>query len=139
MSSSNKKPPHTPEGYLDTLTHVKEFAKEVKPKHVHPYGHWVLVKADPRVKKTSGGIHLPDKLVGVERVMEGTGVVLRVGKKVKDVRPEDHVAFRGFLKDVTAGMIGQEDGCDVFLIREEDLLAVIGKNVTMGAFSSVQA
>jgi co-chaperonin GroES (HSP10) len=111
----------------------------VNPRKVHPCGTWVLVRADPRVKKTAGGIVLPDKLVGVERVMEGTGTVLRVGKKVKDVKAKERVAFRGFLKDVTADIFMKEEDCDVFLIKEEDILAIIGPGITMGAFSSVQA
>lgn len=115
---------------------------EVNWTKIHPLKKWLMVKADPRVKKTAGGIVLTDELVKVERVMEGTGKVLRVGSEVKDVedvKEGDRVAYRGFLKDVSRGMIEREDDCDIFLIRAEDLLAVIGEGVTMGAFSSVAA
>lgn len=104
-------------------------------KQVHPYKRWVMVKADPRVKKTAGGIHLTDELVKVERVMEGTGRVLQIGSKVDEVRENDRIVFRGFLKDVSRGMIEREDDCDIFLLRVEDVIAVIGDGVTMGAFS----
>lgn len=109
---------------------------EIEAKSVTPYKYWVLVKADPRVKKTSGGIILTDELTGIERVMEGTGTVLSVGSKVDEVIPGDRVAYRGFLKDVSKGMVKPENGCEIFLIRVEDLLAVIEEGVTMGAFSS---
>jgi len=108
---------------------------EIESNHIHPYKKWVMVKADPRVKKTAGGIVLTDELVGIERVMEGTGTVLNVGSEVHEVEVGQRVAYRGFLKDVSRGMIKPEDGCDVFLIRVEDLLAVIGEGVSMGAFS----
>ncbi len=68
--------------------------------------------------------------------MEGTGRVINVGSKVIEVLPGDRVAYRGFLKDVSSGMVKSEDGCEMFLIRVEDLLAVIEEGVTMGAFSS---
>jgi len=112
---------------------------EVHWKTVHPYGKWLMVKADPRVKKTAGGIHLTDELVAVERVMEGTGRILAQGSEVRqeeDINVGDRVAYRGFLKDVSRGYIAREDDCDIFLIRVEDLIAVIGEGVTMGAFSS---
>lgn len=109
---------------------------EIPASKIHPHKKWVMVKADPRVKKTAGGIHLTDELIGVERVMEGTGRVLAAGSECEDVKAGDRVAYRGFLKDVSRGMIAREDDCDIFLIREEDLLAVIGEGVTMGAFSS---
>lgn len=114
---------------------------EIEADKIHPYKRWVMVKADPRVKKTSGGIVLTDELVGVERVMEGTGTVLAVGSEVEaaDVVCGVRVAYRGFLKDVSQGMIQRKDGCDVFLIRIEDLLAVIDDSVTMGAFSGPQS
>ncbi len=109
---------------------------EIPASKVHPHKKWCMVKADHRVKKTAGGIHLTDELVKVERVMEGTGRVLAVGSEVIDVVVDDRVAFRGFLKDVSRGMIAREDDCDIFLIRTEDLIAVIGEGVSMGAFSS---
>ena len=107
----------------------------VDPKEIHPYKRWILVKADPRVKKTPGGIFLTEQLVGIERVMEGTGSVLAIGSEVDEVSVNDRVAYRGMLKDVSRGMISQVDDCDVFLIRIEDILAVIDEGVTMGAFS----
>lgn len=108
---------------------------EIEYAQVRPYKRWVLVKADPRVKKTAGGILLTDELVGIERVMEGTGTVLKIGSQVDEVSVGQRVAYRGFLKDVSNGIFKKEDGCDIFFIRVEDLLANIDKGITMGAFS----
>lgn len=101
-----------------------------------PIGKLVLVKADPRVKKTKGGIHLTEELTKIERVMEGTGRVLRAGPEaMKDVEPGERIAYRGFLKDVHCNTFEKEDDCDVFILRIEDVLMVIPDDVEMGAFS----
>jgi len=113
-------------------------------KKFKPMGKWIVVKGDPRMKKTKGGIELPDQLVGVERVMEGTGKILKVGADRKAI--EDYggfqleagmrICFRGFLKDATqAEFTPDEDGQPIFMLRVEDVLMVISDDVQMGAFS----
>jgi co-chaperonin GroES (HSP10) len=111
-------------------------------RHWSPLKKWVMVKADPRVKKTKGGIHLTEELVAVERVMEGTGRILKVGNNddiLKAVgvslEPGMRICYRGFLKDAFQEFGKDDDGCDVFLLRAEDVIAVIGDDVLMGAFS----
>lgn len=106
-------------------------------------GKWIVVKGDPRTKTTKGGIELPDQMVGVERVMEGTGVVLKVGSDRKAV--EDYagfqleagmrICFRGFLKDAFAEFDTDDDGQPIFLLRVEDVMMVIPDDIKMGAFS----
>jgi co-chaperonin GroES (HSP10) len=103
-----------------------------------PIRAWVFVKADPRVKKTAGGIHLPDQIVQVERVMEGTGRVLRVGNEVEKtcgylVKEGDRICFRGFLKDAFHEF-KEEDGCRIFMLKADDILAVIDEDIQMGEF-----
>lgn len=107
----------------------------------HPIHKWLFVKADPRVKQSAGGILLPDKQVMVERVMEGTGRLLKVGNRNEirdtvgaDLEPGMRICYRGFLKDAFSEF-EKEDGCDVFMLRAEDVIAIIGDEVTMGAFS----
>jgi co-chaperonin GroES (HSP10) len=105
-----------------------------------PYGKWIFVKADPRVKKTAGGIYLTDEITGIERVMEGTGKVLKIGPEVEKtvgykVAEGDRIVFRGFLKDAFHEF-KDEDECRVFMLRAEDVIALIGDDVSMGAFSS---
>lgn len=105
-----------------------------------PLNTWVLIKADPRVKKTAGGIFLPDQLTQVERVMEGTGTLLKVGGRAIElagffVRPGDRICYRGFLKDAYSYAFEEEDGCAIFPLDARDILARIGSDVSMGAYS----
>lgn len=112
-------------------------------KKFKPMGKWLVVKGDPRVKKTAGGIELPDQMVAAERVMEGTGRILKVGadrKAVEDyagfqLEPGMRICFRGFLKDAFAEFDTDEDGQPIFLLRVEDVLMVIPDDINMGAFS----
>ena len=110
-------------------------------KILRPIKKWVLVKADPRVKKTKGGLHLTEGLTHVEKMMEGTGILLKVGGDVEKtvsfkLEPGMRVCFRGFLKDASSmEFYPHEDGCAVFMLRAEDVLAVIDPEVVMGAFS----
>ncbi len=106
-----------------------------------PRRSWVLVKTDPRVKQSKGGIQLPDSGVLAERTMEGTGVVLRIGSDVCDtvnfgLEAGMRICYRGFMKDASASFFEKhEDGCQVFMIHADDILAVIDEGVEMGAFS----
>ncbi len=104
-----------------------------------PWRDWLFVKADPRVKKTAGGIHLPDQIVAVERLMEGTGRVLKVGGYVEKrigtlIREGDRICFRGFLKDAFHEFL-EEDGCRVFMMKADDIMALLDDDVQMGAFN----
>ena len=103
---------------------------------VQPKKDWVLVKADPRVKKTAGGIYLTEELTQVERVMEGTGTILKAGyEAMKDVEVGERICFRGFLKDMSFEMFDGLDDCPVFLLKIDDVLMVIPDDINMGAFS----
>lgn len=147
MAESYKDDPALEAAYADALTELnKKLAKEVgaplRWQDWRPRNKWIIVKADPRVKKTKGGIELPDRIVAVERVMEGTGRILRVGDRHQivqatcgvELEPGMRICFRGFLKDAFQEF-EQEDGCPVFLLRAEDVMAIIGDDVEMGAFS----
>lgn len=104
-----------------------------------PRSNCVIVRADPRVKKTKGGIVLPEQMLAVERVMEGTGRLVAVGSEVSKVLGEelkvgDRICYRGFLKDA-APVAKTEDGCQIFVLRAEDVLAVISDDTGIGEFS----
>jgi co-chaperonin GroES (HSP10) len=108
-------------------------------KKARPRRNCVIVKADPRVKQSKGGILLPDQTVAIERVMEGTGRLVAVGDEVAkilgdELKVGDRICYRGFLKDA-APIAKAEDGCQVFVLRAEDVLAVVGDEVDIGAFS----
>lgn len=109
----------------------------------NPLGKWIFVKADPRIKETAGGIILPDQLLGVERVMEGSGHIVKIGNP-KDILQSAgvplevgmRICYRGFLKDVFQfDREKEDDNCIVFMLRAEDVMAIIGEEVTLGAFS----
>lgn len=110
-----------------------------------PRGKWMVVKADPRVKKTKGGIELPEMQLKVERVMEGTGRILKVGSDREAIldytggimlEPGMRIFYRGFLKDAFAEFTVDEDEQPIFLLRVEDIMGIIEDgDVQMGAFS----
>jgi len=112
-------------------------------KTLRPLREWLIVKGDPRVKKTKGGIHLPDGQVMAERKMEGTGHIVAAGnpEAIRKVcggvvlEPGMRIAYRGFLKDASADLFDTDDGCPVFMLSAKDVLAVIDETVEMGAFS----
>jgi co-chaperonin GroES (HSP10) len=102
-----------------------------------PCKTWVLVKADPRVKKTRGGIELPDQLLLAERKMEGTGHLLKVGSEASKavgagLEPDMRICYRGFLKDAFQEFARDEDDCPIFLLKAEDILAIIDEDTQMG-------
>lgn len=104
-----------------------------------PHNDWVIARADPRVKKTAGGILLTDAITAIERVMEGTARVLKVGRSVNAVlgyplAPGERICFRGFLKDAFHEF-ADDEGCRVFMLKADDILAVIAEDVEMGAYS----
>lgn len=100
-----------------------------------PRGKWLVVKADPRVKKTKGGIELPQMQLKAERVMEGTGHILKVGNDREGIldatggvmlEPGMRIFYRGFLKDASCQEFAtDEDGLSIFLLRAEDALGII--------------
>lgn len=113
-------------------------------KTFQPRGKWLVVKADPRVKKTKGGIELPDMQLKAERVMEGTGHILKIGSDREGILDATggvmleagmRIAFRGFLKDAFAEFATDADGQPIFLLRAEDVIMIIEEEVQMGAFS----
>lgn len=122
-------------------TPLAEKAGVLRWQEWRPVHKWLFVRSDPRVKETRGGIVLPDQQVAVERVMEGTGRLLKVGNREEILQatgaalePGMRICFRGFLKDAFQEF-EKDDGCTVFMLRAEDVMAIIDDSVTMGAFS----
>lgn len=105
-----------------------------------PLGKWLLVKADPRVKKSKGGIHMPDGQVLAERKMEGTGTILKMGGRVSEacggvLEPGMRICYKGYLKDASAMEFETIKDCPVFMIRIEDVLAIVEGDTQMGFLS----
>ena len=111
----------------------------VKWQTFRPLREWVTVKADSRVKKTQGGLILTDELTKIERVMEGTGVVLRCGPKAaRDIEPGERICYRGFLKDAFHQVFErEEDNCQIFLLDVKDILMAIPPGLDMGEWSGI--
>lgn len=103
-------------------------------RNFQPLHDWVLVKADPRVKKTAGGVLLTEELIKIERVMAGSGRLLKCGSEaMKDVEPGERICYRGFLKDAChAAFTRDEDDCQIFLLKIADVLMVIPDSTEVG-------
>ncbi len=91
-----------------------------------PLGDRVIVKAKEKEATTSSGIVLPD--TASEKPQEGTvlsvgpGRVLDNGKRVEmEVKQGDTVLFAKY-----AGTEVKLDGEEYLVIRESDLLAIVG-------------
>lgn len=96
-------------------------AEKIKPLNDH-----VLVRRVEAAEMTKGGIVLPD--TAKEKPKEGVvlavgdGALLKDGTRTKfQVKKEDRVLFSSY-----AGTEVQYEGEELLLIREEDILAVIG-------------
>lgn len=104
-----------------------------------PLNDWVIAKAEARVTKTSGGIHLPDQIVAVERVMPVSARILRVGRTASKkvgitLEPGMRFCLRGFLKDAFHEF-AEEDGLRVFMVKADDILAILDDDtIQVGSF-----
>lgn len=115
----------------------------MNPEKVLPRENWVLVLDDQRRKETSGGIVLPSAETGIEKVTEGSGTVIRVGRGEKNFRlgleKGVRVVYRAFLKHAHRLDTDEtwEDGQQrhYFLMSSDDVLAVIAPGVSVGVFS----
>ena len=94
---------------------------------LHPLGDRLIVKALEAVEKTKGGIVLPD--TAKERPQEGKVLAVGKGKLLEDgtikaleVKVGDRVLFGKY-----AGTEVKVEGDDVLILREDDILAIIGK------------
>lgn len=107
------------------------------PEHIRPKRDWALVLTDRRKVKLESGIFLPPSEVGVEKVMERSGIVLRLGPGERaeqvGIAEGDKIVFRGFLKHANPVDVG--DDREVFLMDVNDILAVTDGTVEVGAFS----
>lgn len=112
------------------------------PKKFRPKDGWALVLDDQRREK-SGSIYLPGKETGVEKVTEGSGVVIRLGPGKKNSRlgleEGQHIAYRGYLKYANPIETDERwpDGQakQFFLMDSNDIVAIMQPGVEVGVFS----
>jgi chaperonin GroES len=93
---------------------------------IKPLNDYVLIRRLEAVATTKGGIVLPDS--AKEKPKEGTvlalgdGALLKDGKRAEfQVKAEDRILFSSY-----AGTEIHVDGEELLLLREEEILAVIG-------------
>lgn len=94
---------------------------------VKPLQDRVLVKRVEKEEKTAGGIIIPDtakeKPAEGKVIATGAGKVTEEGKVLPlDVKPGDRVLFQKY-----AGTEVKIDGEEYLLMREDDILGVIGE------------
>jgi chaperonin GroES len=94
---------------------------------IRPLGDRIVVKRTKNEEKTKGGIIIPD--TAKEKPIEGIVIAVGAGKILKngkthplDVKEGDKVLFGKY-----AGTEVKLDGEEHVLLREDDLLAVLGK------------
>ena len=105
---------------------------------VTPLGGTVFVKPDPRKLKTEAGLVLPAEELNIEKIMEGSGIVVAVSESKKDKlgllpddrpKPGDRVLFRIFMKDAKEYEI---NGKKCAMINLRDIIAIIDTDDVVG-------
>ena len=94
---------------------------------LHPLGDRLIVKALEAEEKTKGGIVLPDS--AKERPQEGKVLAVGKGKLLEDgtIKPLEVKAGDRILFGKYAGTEIKVDDGEVLILREDDILAIIGK------------
>lgn len=114
------------------------------PRSVRPRRNWVLVLDDQRKEVLSSGIALPTFEVGVEKVTQGCGEIIRVGQGEKTsalgLEPGQRIVFRSHLKYANPIETDEVWGDGktkkrYFLMACEDVIAIIPPGMEVGVFS----
>ena len=94
---------------------------------LHPLGDRLIVKALEAEGKTKSGILLPD--TAKERPQEGKVLAVGKGKLLEDgrVKPLEVKAGDRILFGKYAGTEVKVEDEEVLILREDDILAIIGK------------
>lgn len=111
------------------------------PTKIRPRRDWVTVLQEPRCDYV-GGIFMPVE-TGVEKVTEGTGVVIRVGggKKIDNLclKAGDRIVYRTYLKyanPIPAGLTWPDGKVKQhFLMSVDDIFAIVPEGLNIGVFS----
>lgn len=101
-------------------------ATKTKSATITPLGDRVLVKRVEAEEKTAGGILLPDS--AKEKPKEGKVIAIGDGKQLESgertsfsVKKNDRVLFSAY-----AGTEVKVDGDEYLIMREDDILAILG-------------
>lgn len=111
------------------------------PSKIRPKVGWVLVLADQRKAKV-GMIEVPVE-TGVEKVTEGAGTVIGVGRGEKNaacgLEKGVRIVYRGYLKE--ANKIDHDEkwengeGKVYFFMDSDDIMGLVPPGVEVGIFS----
>jgi co-chaperonin GroES (HSP10) len=112
------------------------------PKKIRPRDGWLVVLAEPRRERLASGLFLPGAETKTEKLMEGAGRVITVGRggicQRHGLEPGVRVLYRGFLK--WANPIETEEKWDdgqvkqYFVMSAEDILAIIPDEMEIGIY-----
>jgi chaperonin GroES len=83
---------------------------------LQPLADWVVAEQEDAITKTASGLYLPDKAAEKPK----TAKVLKVGAKVKEIKPGDRIVYKSY--STTELKI---DGTEYILVKEEDILATV--------------
>ncbi|MBI2009369.1 co-chaperone GroES [Candidatus Saccharibacteria bacterium] len=83
---------------------------------LQPLADWVVAEQEEAVTKTASGLYLPDKAAEKPMIAK----VLKVGKKVKDVKAGDRIVYKSYSTTEL-----KVDGTEYILVKEEDVLATV--------------
>ena len=96
--------------------------------NIKPLGDRVIVKPLEAQEKTKGGIVLPD--TAKEKPQEGKIIAVGKGKYLEngqlqplEVKAGDHILYGKY----SGSEISTKEGEELLIMREEDILAIIGK------------
>ncbi len=93
---------------------------------IRPLADRIVIKRTKEEEKSKGGIIIPD--TAKEKPVEGTVIAVGAGKILKDgkVRPCDVKAGDKVLFGKYSGTEVKIDGEEHMLLREDDILAILG-------------
>src|SRR5260221_12185799 len=83
---------------------------------LQPLADWVVAEQEEAVTKTASGLYLPDKAAEKPKVAK----VLKVGTKVKGVKPGDRIVYKSYSTTEI-----KLDSTEYVLVKEEDILATV--------------
>ena len=83
---------------------------------LQPLADWVVAEQEEAVTKTASGLYLPDKAAEKPKVAK----VLKVGTKVKSVKPGDRIVYKSYSTTEI-----KLDSTEYVLVKEEDILATV--------------
>lgn len=110
---------------------------------VQPIGDRIVVLADPRPTMTGSGlIHLPGEESGLEKVSQGTGLLIAVGdcqkNKAIGIEPGQKIVYRSYLKYAYPLETEEKwlDGSrkEFFIMKTDDADMIVPHDMTVHVF-----